>query len=152
MMFVAILTRRLRKGKTYEDFRKAWYHSVGFGVPCKLYSAINAFDQREVIVLGLGEVARGQDAIKLAQTDIRERLDHPLESVIEPEIGRKFGIVVAEDDFSPAGEIELKPASVNGKLTDFKEVEQGLALAKELISKAEKERDAARRARRKKTQ
>ena len=26
MITVAIVTRRLKEGKTYEDFRKAWYH------------------------------------------------------------------------------------------------------------------------------
>ena len=30
MYGVAILKRRLRPGKTYEDFRKAWFHETGF--------------------------------------------------------------------------------------------------------------------------
>jgi hypothetical protein len=30
--------------------------------------------------------------------------------------------VVSEDDFSPAGEMKFKPASVNGKETDFGEI------------------------------
>jgi len=145
MMVITILTRRLKSGKTYEDFRKAWYHTVGFGSPCKLYSAINAFDQREIIVVALGEIGPGQDPMKILRTDVRERLEHPLEAVIEPEIGRTFGIVVSEDDFSPAGKMEFKPASVNGKETDFEEVAQGLALARELISRAAAERDSARR-------
>jgi hypothetical protein len=57
---VSILTRRLREGKTYDDFRKAWFHTTGFGVKGKevegssnqMYSLINIFDPREVIVLG----------------------------------------------------------------------------------------------------
>ena len=151
MMVISILTRRLRSGKTYEDFRKAWYHTVGFGAPCKLYSAINAFDQREIIVIALGEIGPGQDPVKILRTDVKERLDHPLDAIIEPEIGRTFGIVVAEDDFSPAGKMELKPASVNGKDTDFKEVAQGLALARKLIAQAAAERDSARRTRRKRS-
>jgi len=32
MMMVSIIIRRLKKGKTYEDFRKAWYHTTGFGI------------------------------------------------------------------------------------------------------------------------
>lgn len=150
-MFVAILTRRLRNGKTYEDFRRAWYHSVGFGIPCKMYSAINVFDQREIIVVGLGEIGPGDDPTRVLRTDVEERLDHPLDAVIEPKIGRTFGIVVSEDDFSPAGAIELKPASVNGRETDFNEVAQGLAMAKELISRGPREKVMARRARRKKS-
>jgi hypothetical protein len=147
MMILSILTRRLKKGKTYEDFRRAWYHTVGFGTPCKLYSAINAFDQREIIVVALGEIRPGQDPMKILRTDVRERLDRPLEAVIEPDIGRKFGIVVSEDDFSPAGEMEFEPASINGKETDFEEIAQGLALARELIAQAAAERDRARKTR-----
>lgn len=146
MMFMTILTRRLRKGKTYEDFRKAWYHTVGFGAPCKLYSAINALDQREVIVVALGEIGPGQDPLKVIRTDVSQRLEHPLDAIIEPEIGRTFGIVVSEDDFSPAGEMEFMPASVSGKETDFREVAEGLAFAQKLVSQAAAEKKKARRA------
>jgi hypothetical protein len=147
MMVISILTRRLKKGKTYEDFRKAWYHTVGFGTPAKLYSAINAFDQREIIVVALGGIGPGQDPMKILRIDVKERLDHPLEAVIEPKIGRTFGIVVSEDDFSTAGEMEFKPATINGKETDFKEIAQGLAVARELFAKAAAERDRAKKAR-----
>ena len=58
MMWISILTRRLREGKTYEDFKKAWYHTVGFGTSCKLYTAINVLDQREIIVMAIGEGER----------------------------------------------------------------------------------------------
>jgi hypothetical protein len=149
MMGIIILTRRLKKDKTYEDFRKAWYHTVGYGVPVRLYSAINAFDQREIIVVALGEVKPGQDPTKLIQTEVKERLEHPLEAVIEPEVGRTFGIVVSEDDFSPTGKMEYRPASINGKETDFKEITQGLEVARELFTRAEAEREAARTSRRK---
>jgi len=46
MITVAIVTRRLREGNTYEDFRKAWYHTVGFGTVTRRYSLINAMDPR----------------------------------------------------------------------------------------------------------
>ena len=147
MQAVSILTRRLKKGKTYEDFRKAWYHTVGFGTDMKMYSAINAFDPQEIIVIGIGEIKPDQDPMKILRIDVNERLDHPLEAVIEPEIGRTFGIVVSEDDFSPSGKIEFKPASVNGKETDFEEVAQGLALAKKLIAIASQERDEEKKKR-----
>jgi hypothetical protein len=143
MMFMSILTRRLREGRTYEDFRKAWYHTVGYGAPVKFYSAINAFDQREIVVVALGEIKPGQDPMRLVQIEVKERLDRPLGAVIEPEIGRTFGIVVAEDDFSPTGKMKFRPASVNGKETDFKEIAQGLEMARKLFTRAAAERDAA---------
>jgi hypothetical protein len=147
MIVVSILTRRLKQGKTYQDFRKAWYHTVGYGTgtEMKMYSAINAFDPQEIIVIGIGEIKTEQDSMKMLRIEVKERLEHPLEAVIEPEIGRTFGIVVSEDDFSPSGRIEYKPASINGKETDFGEVAQGLALAKKLITMAIQERDEAKK-------
>jgi hypothetical protein len=145
MLVVAILKRRLRQGKTYQDFRKAWYHTIGYGTDMKMCSAINAFDPQEIIVIGMGEIKPGQDPMKMLQIEVKERLDHPLDAVIEPEIDRTFGIVVSEDDFSPSGKIEYKPASINGKETDFEEVAQGLALAKKLITMASQERDEAKK-------
>jgi hypothetical protein len=53
--------------------------------------------------------------------------------------------VVSEDDFSPSGKLEYKPASINGKETDFEEIAQGLALAKKLITMASQERDEAKK-------
>jgi hypothetical protein len=144
MMWISILKRRLKEGKTYEDFRKAWYHTVGFGTACKLYTAINVLDRREIIVIAIGKVKPERDPLKLLQIDVRERLEHTLEAVIEPEIARTFGIVVSEDDFSPVGEIAYRPASINGKETDFAEIAQGLAIAQKLITQTAKERDRAK--------
>ena len=143
MIFLSLLTRRLKQGKTYEDFRKAWYHTVGYGTPGpgKLYTAINAFDPQEIIVIGIGEIKPEQDLMKMLRIEVKERLDRPLDAVIEPEMGRTFGIVVSEDDFSPSGKLEYKPASINGKETDFEEIAQGLALFKKLIAMAPQIRD-----------
>ena len=44
--------------------------------------------------------------MKMLQIEIKERLDNPLDAVIEPKIGRTFGILVSEDDFSATGKIE----------------------------------------------
>ena len=145
MIVISILTRRLKEGKTYEDFRKAWYHTVGYGTPTKLYTAINVFDRREIIVVGIGEIKPEQDPLKILRIDIKERLDNPLDAVIEPEIGRTYGILVSEDDFSSTGEMKYKPPSINGNETDLKEIAQGLKLAQKLITQAAEERDRAKK-------
>jgi hypothetical protein len=145
MWWISILSRRLREGRTYEDFRQAWYHTVGFGSPAKLYSAINVFDPREIIVVALGEVPPGQDPMALLRIDVKERTEHPLEAVIEPEVGRTFGLLVAEDDFSPKGLIAYHAASIGGTPTDFAEIDQGMAIARNLIAQAGEERDRAKR-------
>jgi len=41
---VTIIHRRLREGKTFDDHRKAWFHTTGFGAPTTMYTVVNAFD------------------------------------------------------------------------------------------------------------
>jgi hypothetical protein len=106
------------------------------------------FDEREIIVVGFVEIKQGQDPIKILQIDVKERLDNPLEDVIEPEIGRTYGILVSEDDFSSDGKLEYETPRVDGEETDFVEVSQALALAQRLFTKAASEREKAKRAKR----
>lgn len=140
MKTVSIVTRRLKEGKTYEDFRKAWYHTVGFGTPTKMITAINIHDPREIIVMGIVEtdIDKFEDGLKI---DVKERLSNPLDDVIEPEIGRKFGIIISEDDFSDEGKIEYKEPSLDGKEMDVEEAYYNLSRIAELINKASIERD-----------
>lgn len=154
---VSILTRRLKEGKTYADFRKAWFHTTGFGIDGKevegssnqLYSLINIFDPREVIVLGFATTTLGQleDALDI---DVKVRGENPLDEVIEPEIGRKFCALVAEDDFSAVGKIPYKPAGIAGKETDMAEFEKTLHTIAGLYAAASMKRDAVNEARKKK--
>jgi hypothetical protein len=114
MMVISILTRRLGSGRPTGISERPAITQLVLG-PLASCTPINAFDQREIIVVAPGEIGPGQDPVKTLRTDVKERLDHPFDAIIEPMIGRTFGIVVAEDDFSPAGKMELKSASVNGK-------------------------------------
>lgn len=140
MMTVAIVTRKLRPGKNYEDFRKAWYHTVGFGAETRMYTALNVFDPTEIIVMGFveSELDEFMDGLKI---DVNERLANPLDDVIEPEIVRKFGMVISEDDFSPEGTIEYKDASISGEKTDLKQVFEDISKIGQMIKLASKERD-----------
>ncbi|MDD1753137.1 MAG: hypothetical protein LUQ38_08635 [Methanotrichaceae archaeon] len=105
MIIVAIITRKLKEGKTYEDFRKAWFHTIGFGTSSKLYTMINAHDLREIIVMGFVNTEPAQ-FMSTARIDVKEMLSNPLDDVVEPEIGRKYKILVSEDDFSATNAIE----------------------------------------------
>jgi len=140
MIQVAILTRRLKEGKTYEDFRKAWYHTVGFSTGNKMFSVINAFDPKEIIVIGMTEFDLDTLMAGL-KIDVKERLDHSLDEVIEPSIGRTFGIMVSEDDFSAEGAIDYKPPTVAGVETDLPKFFEDLQEVADTISKASAERD-----------
>ncbi|WP_048186530.1 hypothetical protein [Methanobacterium lacus] len=140
MMTVAIVKRKLKPGKTYEDFRKAWYHTVGFGARTRMFTAINVFDPTEIIVMGFveSEMDEFMDGLKI---DVNERLENPLDDIIEPEIVRQFGMVVSEDDFSPAGAIEYQDASINNEKTDLKRVYEDISKIAQMIQVASEDRD-----------
>ena len=131
---VAILRRRLRQGKTYEDFRKAWYHTVGFGVANRMLTVLNAADPQEIIVIGLTETTEEQ-ARALVAIDAAEREDNPLDDVIAPEVERTFGVLIAEDDFSGTGAIAYRPATVGGVETDLVQVAKDIEQAASLLAK-----------------
>jgi hypothetical protein len=133
MIAVAILKRRLREGKTYEDFRKAWFHETGFGTSNRMLTVLNVADSREVIVIALTE-SSAENASQLLEIDATERSRGPLDDVIEPSIDRTFGILVAEDDFSATGPIEYCPPAVGGVPTDLIDVRGALKLGAELLA------------------
>ena len=143
MIMGSIITRKLRKGKTYDDFRKAWYHSVGFGTPCKLFTMINVANPREIIVIGMVDIQEGnsKELLEGLKIDVKERLENSLDDIIEPEIDRKFGLLISEDDFSAKGTIDYKPASIDGKEVNTNDFEKTLTHIAEAISKASEKRD-----------
>jgi hypothetical protein len=153
---VSILSRRLREGKTYEDFRRAWFHTTGFGVKGKevegssnrMFTAINVFDPREIIVVGFGTITLEQleDALNI---DVKYRGENPLDDVVEPDIGRTFCALVSEDDFSTVGDIPYTPACIAGKETDMEEFERNMIAIRKLYEVASQKRDALTEARKK---
>ena len=141
MFFVAMVTRRLRKGKSYEDFRKAWFHKTGFGGSSKFYTMINIFDPNEIIVMSImeTEIEKFKEQLEI---EIKERLESSLDDIIEPDIERKFGLLVSEDDFSASGSIDYKPASISGNETNFEQFRSDLQQIASLIQAAAQKRDS----------
>lgn len=144
MKTVAIVTRTLKKGKTYEDFRKAWYHTNGFGAQTTMYSVINVFNPKEIITIGIVDTEK-EDVEKLLNIDVKERLENPLDDVIEKTIVRQFGLCVAEDDFSPEGLLQYQNPKVNGKEINLKQITNDCELFQKEILKASKKRDQIKR-------
>jgi len=145
-MLVSIITRKLKPGKTYADFRKAWYHTVGFATPSKLYTMIDAFDPNKITVIGFIDVGNvnNLELLNGLRIDVKERLTHSLDEIIEPEIGRSFGVMVAEDDFSANGTIEYMPPSIAGKEINLDELSKQLQMFSQAITQASHERDQAK--------
>ncbi len=140
MKFIALVTRTLKDGKTYEDFRKAWFHSNGFGVPTSMYTVINAFNPREIISIGIMDGSL-DDLTKGLEIDVKDRLANPLDDIIESTIVRNFGVVAAVDDFSASGKLAYVPSQVDGVLTDYKEIGLLLQNVKDSLEKASAKRD-----------
>ena len=124
-MIVSILVRRLREGKTYEDFREAWLPEKGFGWPTRVVTAQRMDDPHEIITIGFSDISPEQGEALLAQVGVDESgeergetVDEPddqhltevadeqlrrrgrISEVIEPEMTRAFYLQVAEDDLT----------------------------------------------------
>jgi hypothetical protein len=138
---VAIITRTLREGKTFDDYRKAWYHTQGFGVPTQMLTVVNLHNPREIISIGIMQIEDIEQLPSILQIDIKERLANPLDDVVEDEIVRQFGIIASEDDFSPAGEIPRKPPTVDGEEVNYSEIEKVMGIAAGMFTEAAEERD-----------
>lgn len=145
MLISAIVTRRLKEGKTYEDFRHAWYHTTGFGIKegnegMQFYTVINCFDPQEITVVSIFKTTA--EKLKAAlKIEVKERLKNPLDDVIEPQIDRKFGLIISEDDFSASGDIAYKEPTIDGKPVDMKAFTDDLKILASLYKNASDERD-----------
>ena len=152
---VSIITRRLKKGKSYDDFRKVWYHTTGFGVGGKekggsnqMFTLINVFEPNEVVVIGFTRTTLEQlgDAFKI---EVEFRGKNPMDDVIESEIGRKFYALISEDDFSASGNVPYKSPAVSGKEINLEEFDKNLQVLRNLIADAAKKRDEINEGRKK---
>lgn len=101
MIVISVLMRRLREGKTYEDFREAWLPDQGFGFPTRVVSALRVDDDREVVTIGFSEMDEAEAKAQLQRIGPQEKRRHDkIDAVIEPEMTRHFYVQVAEDDFT----------------------------------------------------
>jgi hypothetical protein len=101
VIVISVLTRRLREGKTYEDFREAWLPDEGFGFPTRVVSAQRVDDEREVITIGFSELSEEEAEAELQRIGPQEERRHDrIDAVVEPEMTRHFYVQVAEDDFT----------------------------------------------------
>jgi hypothetical protein len=101
VIVISVLTRRLRQGKTYEDFREAWLPDQGFGFPTRVVSAQRVDDEREVITIGFSELSEREAEAQLQRIGPQEQRRHErIDAIVEPEMTRHFYVQVADDDFT----------------------------------------------------
>ncbi|MEM6463578.1 MAG: hypothetical protein AAF724_16860 [Pseudomonadota bacterium] len=86
-MYVAILIRRLKPGKTYDDFIAAWYPEKGFDMPVAGPDlCVNIADEREIAAIAYLDVAErpSLEAVleRVAEQEAKRhtRIDHVIEA------------------------------------------------------------------------
>lgn len=62
---ISVFIRKLNPGKTYEDFRNAWYPDKGFGIPARVINSVNKNDESEILSIGF---------LKLPDEDFNETI------------------------------------------------------------------------------
>jgi hypothetical protein len=99
-MFIAVLIRTLREGKTYEDFVDAWYPDKGFGVDGRgPFTAQSLENEREILTVGFMDLP-DREAVNQALTRVgeQEAVRHDrIDEVIESTTVR--GIYEQRDEF-----------------------------------------------------
>jgi len=101
LIVIAVLVRRLREGKSYEDFRDAWLPEQGFGFPTRAVSAQRVDDDREIITIGFSELDEAEAEAQLQRIGPQEERRHDrIDALVEPEMTRRFYVQVAEDEFT----------------------------------------------------
>ena len=100
-MVVSVFRRRLREGKTFEDFKTAWEAEKGFGVPARVFSGVSLDNTREVVTVGFVGVGPEDLAAGLEQVADQEKTRHvKIDDVIESTELRAMYALVSEHDFS----------------------------------------------------
>jgi hypothetical protein len=117
--FVTVLVRRLKPGKTYEDFVRAWYPDRGFGFPGQgPILARNVADPSEILAYGVLELPDRESLEReLARVAEQEAVRHDrIADVIESTTVR--GVFAVEDEFDFSTDetvVEGRPPWVSAK-------------------------------------
>jgi hypothetical protein len=111
-VIVAVFRRRLKSGKSFADFQRAWEAEQGFGVPTRVFNAVNLADERDVISIGFVAVEPEQLEAGIARVAGQEQGRHSrIAEVIESTDLRAMYRLTTEHDLSAAPrEIELGSA------------------------------------------
>ena len=100
-MIISVLTRRLRDGKTLDDFREAWHREGGFGVPTRVVTGQGLEDPREIVTIGFSDLELEDIQAFLERTAPEEaRRRERIADVVEPEMTKAFYLQVADDDLT----------------------------------------------------
>jgi hypothetical protein len=119
-VIVAIFLRRLKEGKTFEDFKRAWDAEQGFGMPTRVITAVAMSDPREVLTIGFVDLEPAEMEAGFAQAAGNEHIRHErIAEVVESTQLRDFYELRGEHDFS-GDPREVEPGSAASLLAALK--------------------------------
>jgi hypothetical protein len=116
LIIISILSRRLREGMTYEDFREAWLPDQGFGFPTRVVSAQRVNDEREIVTIGFSQLSEEEAEAQFQRIGPQEQIRHErIDAVVEAGMTRHFYLQVADDDFTnaPPREADAAPPAAS---------------------------------------
>ncbi len=100
-MIVSVFVRRLKEGRTFEDFVAEWEADEGFGVPTRVFNAQSLEDPRDVISIGFVAVPVDELASGIAGSAGSEAVRHQrIDTVVESTTLRCMYEVRTEHDFT----------------------------------------------------
>jgi hypothetical protein len=108
-MIVAVFRRRLKDGKSFEDFRQAWEAEQGFGAPTRVFNAVSLADDREVLSIGFGAIEPGALPAWMARVRAQEQRRHScIDEVIETtELRAMYRLATEHDLTGDPREVEV---------------------------------------------
>ncbi len=120
-MIVAVFRRRLKEGKTFDDFLEAWQAEKGFGVPTRVFNAQRLDDEREILTFGFVDTDAGMLAGAASQVSEQEAVRHSrIDDVIESTELRAYYELRCKHDLS-ADPREVTLGSSQSLLSGFGE-------------------------------
>jgi hypothetical protein len=100
-VIVAVFRRRLKPGKTLEDFTRAWEAERGFGVPARVFTGVSLSDPDEILTVGFVDLDPAELEAGAAAVAAQEHQRHEsIAQVIESTELREFYALGGEFDFS----------------------------------------------------
>ena len=112
-MIIAVFRRRLKEGKTFDDFLEAWGAEKGFGVPTRVVNAVRLDDEREILTFGFVDI--DAEAFSSAAQSVAEqegvrhdRIDEVIEST---ELRAFYDLRCEHDLMSTPREVTLMSAA-----------------------------------------
>ena len=100
-MVISIFRRRLGEGKSFDDFLEAWQAERGFGVPTRVFNAVNLNDQREILTVAFVQVSARAFTEAAQSVAEQEAIRHSrIDEVIESTELRAFYDLQCEHDLS----------------------------------------------------